>query len=84
MNNIFSPLPMSSKAVRCEDHKTISLISHTAKIVLNLEDGKGININGQNITNIRYADDTIIFAESEQQLQHMIDKLDQARATSFR
>ena len=35
-----------------------------------LEDGEGININGQNITNIRYADDTIILAESEQQLQH--------------
>ena len=35
-----------------------------------LEDGKGTNINGQNITNIRYADDTIILAESEQQLQH--------------
>ena len=27
-------------------------------------------------TNIRYADDTIIMTESEQQLQHMIDKLD--------
>ena len=42
-----------------------------------LEDGEGIHINGQNITNTRYADDTIILAESEQQLQHnMIDKLD--------
>ena len=41
-----------------------------------LEDGEGININGQNITNIIYADDTIILAESEQQLQHMIDKID--------
>ena len=41
-----------------------------------LEDEKGININGQNITNIRYADDTVILAESEQQLQRMIDKLD--------
>ena len=44
-----------------------------------LEDRKGnygININGQTITNIRYADDGIILAESEQQLQHMIDKLD--------
>ena len=30
------------------------------------EDGKGININGQHITNIRYADDTIILADSEQ------------------
>ena len=209
VNNIFIPLPKSSKAVRCEDHRNISLISHTAKMVLNLiknriapiieqqrsdsqygfrtgrgtrdaicqlrimmerclemqktlyicfidytkafdrvkhdmlfeilskagvpdkeiniikslylqqkatvryenetseeitikrgvrqgcilspclfniyteylirealEDGEGININGQNITNIRYADDTIILAESEQQLQHMIDKLD--------
>ena len=208
VNSIFIPLPKSPKAVRCEDHRTISLISHTAKIVLNLiktriapiieqqlsdsqygfrtgrgtrdaicqlrimmerclemqktlyicfidytkafdrvkhdmlfeilskagvpdkeiniikslylqqkatvryenetseeitikrgvrqgcilspclfniyteylirealEDGEGININGQNITNIRYADDTIILAESEQQLQNMIDKL---------
>ena len=37
---------------------------------------KGININGQNIINIRYSDDTIILAESEQQLQCMIHKLD--------
>ena len=41
-----------------------------------LDDGNGININGQNITNIRYADDAIILAESEQQLHHIIDKLD--------
>ena len=42
-----------------------------------LDDGKGININGQNITNIRYADDTIILTESEQQLEHNYDdKLD--------
>ena len=41
-----------------------------------LEDEKGININGHNITNIRYADDTIILAESEQQLQRISDKLD--------
>ena len=36
VNNIFSALQKSSKAVRCEDYSTISLISHTAKIVLNL------------------------------------------------
>ena len=41
-----------------------------------MDDGKGININGQTITNIRYADDTIILAASEQQLQRIIDKLD--------
>ena len=31
---------------------------------------------GQNITHIRYAEDTIILAESNQQLQNMIGKLD--------
>ena len=36
VKNIFIPFPMSSKAVRYEDHRTISLISHTANIVLNL------------------------------------------------
>ena len=51
-------------------------VQHLHLIREALEDEKGININGQNITNIRYADDTIIMAESEQQLQRMIDKLD--------
>ena len=36
VNNIFIQLPKSSKAVRYEEHRTIILISHTAKIVLNL------------------------------------------------
>ena len=31
-----------------------------------LDDGKGIHIKGQRIANTRYADDTIIMAESEQ------------------
>ena len=38
---------------------------YTAYLIIEaLEDGEGININGQNITNIRYADDTIILAVS--------------------
>ena len=37
-----------------------------------LDDGQGIKINGKNIKNIRYVDDTIILAESEQQLQHIV------------
>ena len=37
-----------------------------------LEDGKGININGQNITNNIHANDTFVLAESEQQLQNNI------------
>ena len=34
--------------------------------LIRLDDGEGININGQNITNIRYADEAIMLAESEQ------------------
>ena len=34
VNNILIMLPKSSKAVRCEYHRTISLISHTATIVV--------------------------------------------------
>ncbi|GFR90474.1 UPF0469 protein KIAA0907 [Elysia marginata] len=35
----------------------------------------GILINGVNINNIRYADDTVILAESEEQLQAMLDRI---------
>jgi len=40
-----------------------------------LESTKGIKINGINITNIRYADDTVLLAESEDELHGMITKL---------
>ncbi len=35
----------------------------------------GININGERISNIRYADDTALLAESQEQLQKMITKI---------
>ncbi|GFR76317.1 endonuclease-reverse transcriptase [Elysia marginata] len=35
----------------------------------------GILINSVNINNIRYADDTVILAESEEQLQAMLDRI---------
>ncbi|GFS18668.1 retrovirus-related Pol polyprotein LINE-1 [Elysia marginata] len=35
----------------------------------------GILINGVNMNNIRYADDTVILAESEEQLQAMLDRI---------
>ena len=37
-----------------------------------LENDKGIVINGKGFTNIRYADDTVILADSEQNLQRII------------
>ena len=54
VNNIFSPLPKSSKAVRCEDHRTVSLISHTAKIVLNLNKNRIAPITEQQLSDSQY------------------------------
>ena len=36
---------------------------------------KGIQFNGINITNFRYADDAVLAAYSKQKLQVMLDKL---------
>ena len=40
-----------------------------------LQDEDGIKINGESITTIRYADDTAILAEKEEDLQRMMDKI---------
>ena len=40
-----------------------------------LQDAKGFKINGKRITNIRYADDTVIIAETEEDLQDMINAI---------
>ena len=39
------------------------------------EDLEGIKINGENLTNIRYADDTVLIAESENKLQLLLQSL---------
>ena len=40
-----------------------------------LDDLKGVQFNGINITNFRYADDAVLAAYSKQKLQVMLDKL---------
>ncbi|GFS01939.1 RNA-directed DNA polymerase from mobile element jockey [Elysia marginata] len=40
-----------------------------------ISEKSGILINGANINNIRYDDDTVILAESEEQLQAMLDRI---------
>ena len=35
----------------------------------------GINIAGKNISNLRYADDTILIAESEEELKSLLMKV---------
>ena len=36
----------------------------------------GLQIGGQMITNLRYADDIILLATSEAELQELVDRLD--------
>lgn len=45
------------------------------KCMEELEDMDGIKIGGRNINNVRYADDTVLLAESEEKLQNLIDAL---------
>ncbi|XP_069999418.1 uncharacterized protein [Penaeus vannamei] len=54
---------------------SVEALSVTLMDALALEATKGIKINGVNITNIGYADDTVLLAESEDELQGMINKL---------
>ena len=42
-------------------------------ILREMEDIKGICVGGHNINNLRYADDTVLIAQSEQTLQEMLD-----------
>ena len=39
----------------------------------------GIKISGRNINNLRYADDTILMAESEEELKSLLMKLEEER-----
>ncbi|GFR71049.1 endonuclease-reverse transcriptase [Elysia marginata] len=46
---------------------------YSEMILRNIYDLKGIRIGGVNINNLRYADDTVLFAESESELQAILD-----------
>ena len=46
---------------------------YSENIFRNIEDINGISIGGRNINNIRYADDTVLIADNEQDLQHLVD-----------
>ena len=48
---------------------------YTEQIMRNIKDMPGILINGQNINNVRYADDTTLIAENEQDLQRILNKV---------
>ncbi|BFZ00294.1 hypothetical protein BsWGS_03333 [Bradybaena similaris] len=46
---------------------------YNENIMRNLEDMRGITVGGHNINNIRYADDTVLIAENEHDLQKLVD-----------
>ena len=50
-----------------------NLFSLHSQVVMNaLDDLEGISIGGRNVNNIRYADDTVLIADSEKKLQVLI------------
>ncbi|GFO27738.1 hypothetical protein PoB_005424300 [Plakobranchus ocellatus] len=72
--SIFIALPKKPGATECELHRTISLMSHITKILLKIimlriRNNKG----GQNISNLRYADDTVLIAENKEDLQKLLN-----------
>ena len=48
-------------------------VLYTEIIMREIDDMDGFKLGGRVINNLRYADDTVIIAESEEQLQHLID-----------
>lgn len=48
---------------------------YTEEIFAESEELKGIVVGGRNITNLRFADDTLLMAESEEELQKIVDEV---------
>ena len=48
---------------------------YTEFIFREVDELKGISINGKNLNNIRYADDTALMADSEEKLQKIVDEV---------
>ena len=45
------------------------------RVMEELREEEGISIGGRNVTNTRYADDTVLEADSEEKLQRLVDAL---------
>ena len=63
------------KAVYCH-HVYLTYMQSTSWQTLGLEEAQaGIKIAGRNISNLRYADDTTLMAESEEELKSLLIKV---------
>ncbi|GFS23270.1 retrovirus-related Pol polyprotein from type-1 retrotransposable element R2 [Elysia marginata] len=64
------------RGVRQECVLTPDLFSlYSEMIMRQIEEMKGLKIGGHNINNIRYADDTVLTADSEEKLQELLNKV---------
>jgi len=48
---------------------------YSEHIFREIQDERGVMINGENINNVKYADDTILMAHSQQDLQNLLDRI---------
>ena len=81
------PLDNFEKLRRCKEHTVVTIEPGIRKTYLNLyaeyitrnagleEAQAGIKIAGRNINNLRYADDTTLMAESEEELKSLLMKV---------
>ncbi len=51
---------------------------YTEIIMRDLRDMEGVKVGGTNINNIRYADDTVLLAESQDKLQDLVNTLNRS------
>ena len=47
-------------------------------IMREIKDMDGIKIGGENVNNVRYADDTVLIADTQEKLQLLVDKVNEA------
>ena len=48
---------------------------YTEHIFRQIDELPGVKIGGRNINNLRYADDTVLLAETEEDLQKIVDQV---------
>ena len=74
INNNLTPWQEIKRGVRQGCPLSPDMFSLYSEIILrDIEGEEGIKIGGVNINNIRYADDTVLIAETEEKLQRLVD-----------
>ena len=73
MDNEISDYRASTRGVRQGCVASPDLFNLYSEMILrNLNEHQGVKVGGNNINNLRYADDTVLIADSEQKLQTLL------------